>query len=91
MILSIRKIHPQINIFYNNTITETNMYENIPFYGNFLMCIEKEKKKSSSNTKYKQRDSLIFFLAYDMIIEVNYKISFKKIKFITALCKKRQR
>ena len=84
MILSIRKIHPQINIFYNNTITETNMYENIPFYENFLMCIEKVKKKSSSNTKYKQRDSLIliiiiiiiYLLAYDMIIEVNYKISF---------------
>ena len=44
MILSIRKIHPQINIFYNNTITETNMYENILFYENFLMCIEKVKK-----------------------------------------------
>ena len=77
MILSIRKRHPQINRFYNNTITETNIYENISFYGNFLMCIEKVKKKSSSNTKYKQRDSLIliiiiiYLLAYDMIIEVN--------------------
>ena len=62
------------------------MYENIPFYENFLMCIEKVKKKSSSNTKYKQRDSLIliiiiiiYLLAYDMIIEVNYKTLNKKI------------
>ena len=44
MILSVRQIHLQINIFYNNTINETNMYENIRIYENFLMCIEKVKK-----------------------------------------------
>ena len=78
MILSVRQIHFQINVFYNNAINETNMYKNIQIYESFLMCIEKVKKKSSNNTKYKQRDSLIliiiiiiYLLAYDMITEVN--------------------
>ena len=76
MILSVRQIHFQINVFYNNAINETNMYKNIQIYESFLMCIEKVRKKSSSNIKYKQTNSLIFLffiylLAYDMITEVN--------------------
>ena len=62
MILLVRQTHPQINVFYNNTINDTNTYENIQIYENFLTCIE--KVKTSSNIKYKQRELLIFYLTY---------------------------